>query len=208
MSASGVWYCGSTCTRRPLLQVALDVPLGAHQDAVPIERPVDRDLAVVGRQVAAHLDRLGAGALAPPARQPPHAVGLFALADADAVVLREVVRNLRHAALGQVGRRRAQQPAVGRDVPGDHARIRRRAEADADIERVVGQRRRVHRQLQLDLHLRMLAGEARDQRRDDGCGRSRASHSPAAGPCGVALETPSSSSMSSISPRMRRACSR
>jgi len=36
-------------------QIALDVPFGAHEDAVTVERPVHRDLAVVGRERAADL---------------------------------------------------------------------------------------------------------------------------------------------------------
>jgi hypothetical protein len=47
-----------------VLQVALDVPLGAHQDAVAVQRPVDGDLAVVGGQVAAGLDGFGGRRLA------------------------------------------------------------------------------------------------------------------------------------------------
>jgi hypothetical protein len=65
----------------------------------------------------------------------------------------------------QVGRRGAQQAAVGGDAARDHPRVGRGTEADADIEGLLRQRGRVDRQLQLHLHLRVLLDEARDHRR-------------------------------------------
>jgi hypothetical protein len=70
----------------PALEVTPDVPFGAPQDAVPVQRPFDRDLAVVGGQAAAGLDRLGDCLFAAAVGELPGSVGLFVLADADAVV--------------------------------------------------------------------------------------------------------------------------
>ncbi|MCY1368635.1 hypothetical protein D9M69_556310 [compost metagenome] len=156
----GCGVLGQHLDEPPVGQVALDVPLGAHEDAVAVQCPVDRDPAVVGGQVAAGLDGFGGDVLATSTGQAPQPVGLFALADADAVVFDQVVGHPGCAVSGQVGGRRAEQPPVGRDVAGDHACVGRRAEAYADVERVVGQRGRIDRKLQLHLHLRVLAHEA------------------------------------------------
>ena len=166
MSASGVLILRQHLDQAAALQVARDVPLGAHQDAVTVERPGDGDAAVVGGQAAAHLHRLGDGMAAAAAAQAPDAVGLLALADADAVVPRQVARHLGRAATRQVVGRGAEEAPVRRQVDGDHARVGRRAEADADVEQVLGQRRRIDRELQLHLHRRVLLHEGRDQRRD------------------------------------------
>src|ERR1700761_4610615 len=92
-----------------VLQIGLQIPLRAHQDAVAVERPVDGDFAVVGRQSAAYLDRLGLGA----GRHAPDAIGLVALPDADAIVPGQVVRRDRRAAPRQIRRRGAKQAPVG-----------------------------------------------------------------------------------------------
>ena len=44
----------------PAARIFGNVPFSAHQDAVPVERPGNRDFAVAGVQVAAHLDAFDA----------------------------------------------------------------------------------------------------------------------------------------------------
>src|SRR5438132_2660963 len=150
---------GQHLHQAPVLQVTINVPLGTHEHAVAVERPVDGDLAVVGGQVATGLDGLGGCASTAAAGEAPYAVGLLALPNADAVVPGQIVRYLGDAVLGQVGGRRTQYPTIRRDVPRDYARIRWCPEPDADIERIIRQRWRVDRQLQLHLDLRVLADE-------------------------------------------------
>jgi len=79
----------------------------------------------------------------------PHAVGVVALADVDAVVLRQLGRPRGRSAARQVGGCGAQQPPIWGEAPRNHARIGRLAEADAHVEPIVRQRRWLHRKLQL-----------------------------------------------------------
>lgn len=106
---------------------------------MPVERPVDGNFAIVCRQVAAHLDQL-AGAVVPTGPvQAPRAIGLVALADADAVVAHQVRRCRGLAMCRKIPGRGAQQAAVVRQFLRDDPRIARLAEADADVELVFGQ---------------------------------------------------------------------
>ena len=148
--------------QQALGQVAVHVPLGAHHDAVALQCPQHGDLAVVGGQVAGDLDRLGVRLAAAPGGQAPQAIGLVALADADALVLHQVARHAGPAMAVQVGRRGAQHAPVGGDAAGDHAAVGRLAETHAHVVGIVGDRRRVHRQLQLHIHLGVLAHKVRD----------------------------------------------
>ncbi len=145
-------------------QILGDVPFGAHQDAVPVQRPAHGDLAIVGREIAVDAHRLGLVRRPPPCDETPDAVSLVALANADAVVARELLRRGGHAAPREIRGRRAQQTPVGRKAARHYARIGRLAKADADVEGVVCERRRRHRKLQLHAHLRVLRHEARDGR--------------------------------------------
>jgi hypothetical protein len=140
-------------------------------------------------------------------RQPPHAVGLVALADADAVVACQVLRRCGVPCARQVGGRGAQQAPVGRHAAGDHARVGRLAEADAHVKASS-----------------VSGGGLTDSCSctcTSGCGaRSARSAAPTwlrpkpsvaftrSSPLGAGLAAPTSCSMSSISARMRRACSR
>ena len=151
-----------------VFQVARNVPFGAHQDAMAVQRPAHCNFPVVGAQAATGFDGL-CGALlrrtAAAGGQPPQAIGFVALAYAYAVVARQVGRCLGRAGARQVGRRCAQQAPVARQQPRHHAGVGRQAETHADIEGVVGQRRRVDRQLQLHFHLRVFAHKTADDRR-------------------------------------------
>jgi len=157
---------GRVALRQQLHQLALrqvgpDVPLGAHQDAVAVQRPLHRDAAVVGGQVAPGLDGLGFACAS--AREFDHAIGLVALADADEVVPRQVGRAFGFAVAQEVGGRCAQQALVAGDLACDHAGVGRWSKADADIKSIVTQRGRVDRQLQLHIDLRVLLHKAADQ---------------------------------------------
>lgn len=147
-----------------LRQVLANVPFGAHQDAVPVQRPLHGDAAVVGGQVATGFDGLGFAAA--PARELDHAIGFVALADADEVVPCQVGRGFGLAVARDVGGRCAKQALVAGDLAGDHPGVRGRAEADAHIKGIVTQRGWVHRQLQLHIDLRVLLHKAADQRTD------------------------------------------
>ncbi|MNT25654.1 hypothetical protein D3C72_1611830 [compost metagenome] len=110
-----------------------------------LQRPLHGDFAVIGRQIATYMNRLGALLCALARGQPPHPVGIAALPDADAVMPRQIPRRGRHAVLAQVFGRGAQQAPVRGQELGDDPRVRRLPEPHADIEGILRQRRRIRR---------------------------------------------------------------
>src|SRR6218665_1491143 len=68
------------------LQIPLDVPVGAHQNAVTVQCPIHRFFAAVGRQVASGFDGLGGTESPPPTCQAPHPIGFIPLQNTDAVM--------------------------------------------------------------------------------------------------------------------------
>ena len=145
-----------------LRQVFAEVPFGAQQDAVAVQRPLHGDAAIVGGQVAARFDRLGLALLA--ACEFEHTIGLAPLADADEIVARQIGRGFGLAMARQVVGRCTQQALVARDLSGNHAGVGRWAKADAHIKRIVAQRWRIDRELQLHIDLWVLLHKAADQR--------------------------------------------
>ena len=146
----------------------------SHSARITMPCPASAQFTAISPSLVLRLPRTLTVSRALAQRQAPGAVGFAALADADAVVAGQVVRHLGSAMRGQVGGRGAQQAPVGRQVPGQHPRIRRLAKAHAHIEGVIGQRRRIDRQLQLDLHLRDGVGETPRSAARYGCGQSPA----------------------------------
>ena len=81
-------------------QAARNVPLCTHQDSMAVQRPVHSDSAVVGGEIAADLHGLGRLTFGPVKREPPDAIRLVALPDADAVVTGEIAWRLRDSVAG------------------------------------------------------------------------------------------------------------
>ena len=78
-------------------QITINVPFGAHQNAVAVERPPHGDLPIVCGWIALDLHRLHRRLTPAACRWAPHAVRFVALPDADAVVPGQVARRLRRA---------------------------------------------------------------------------------------------------------------
>src|ERR1700712_2697894 len=126
-------------------QIFSDVPLCTHQNAVAIKRPFDCDLAVVRSEVASDPYNLGFLRRAPPRYQPPDAVAIVALTDADAIVLHEIPRMPGKRMINEVSRCGTEQAPVRCYQPGNDARVRRLAETHAYIEGIVAKGRRIDR---------------------------------------------------------------
>ncbi|MNE68370.1 hypothetical protein D3C80_1640290 [compost metagenome] len=136
------------------------VPLGPHQDALPIESPVQGNFAIIGAQAATYLYRLALLAAA----EPPDAERGIVLAQHDAVVAGQVFWRFRGAVGRQVSGRRAQPAAVGRDLAGDQPRVRQFTKADRHIDGIVRQGNGPVGQVQLHLHLGVALGKRRHRR--------------------------------------------
>ncbi|MNP33330.1 hypothetical protein D3C76_1265640 [compost metagenome] len=144
----------------PAAQVVGQVPLGAHQDALPIEGPVQGDLAIVCAQATAHFHRLALLAAA----EPPDAERSIVLAQHDAVVAGQVFWRFWGAVGRQVSGRRAQPAAVGRDLAGNQARVRQLTKADSHIDGIVRQGDGAVGQVQLHLYFWVAVGKRRHGR--------------------------------------------
>ncbi|MNI88162.1 hypothetical protein D3C73_1454310 [compost metagenome] len=95
-------------TQPPAAHIAGDVPLGAQQHTVTLQRPVQGDLTVVATQGPANLDALGPPAVV----EVPYTVGRFVLSNENAVMVLQVGEFLRGPMLIQINRRSAQQASV------------------------------------------------------------------------------------------------
>src|SRR6218665_1800602 len=171
------------------LQIPLDVPLGAHQNAVTVQCPIHSYFAVVGRQDASGFDELGGTESTTATCQAPRPIGFIPLANTEAVMPCQVARNFGQTMLGDIHRRRAQKTAIGGDLPGDAPGIRGRAKTNADIECVLGQRRWIYRQLKLHFNAGMPKNELCNEGRDmtaaeTGC-RIHSQQPPGGGCCAM-----------------------
>ena len=187
-------------------QVPGDVPLCPHQDAMAIERPIDRNLSVIGDEISAHFDRFGSTTFTSATAESPDAMGFVSLPDADAIVGGQLLWRLGLSVPRDVAGRRAQKAPVRGEATGDDARVGWLAKAHTSKTSSV-----ISGGLTescsctstngyLRANLEMMGATSQRPKPKVALTRSR--------PLGVTFALPSNCFSSSISPRMRRACSR